>query len=102
MHVAAELLVKARRELGLRQADLARLAGIPRSVLNAYERGHRQPGTDSLAVILAAVGFELRLAPRIDVDRNARRLSEVLDLAEALPWRPRRRLLYPPFNTRVR
>ncbi|HEX9695232.1 MAG TPA: helix-turn-helix transcriptional regulator [Actinomycetota bacterium] len=77
MGVSAELLREARRRAGLRQAGLARRAGIPRSVLNAYERGTRQPGADSLAAILAAAGFELRLAPRIDPARNARILAEV-------------------------
>jgi len=99
---ASRLLSEARRAAGLTQAALARKAGVPRSVLNAYERGNRQPGADALASILAAAGFELRLAPRIDHDRNARVLAEVLDLAERLPWRPRRRLAFPPLRRRAR
>lgn len=98
---ASKLLTQARHAAGLTQAGLARKAGIPRSVLNAYEHGNRQPGADSLARILAVAGFDLRLAPRIDAERNARILSEVLDLAERLPYRPRRTLPYPPFNKRV-
>jgi transcriptional regulator with XRE-family HTH domain len=98
---AAELLVEARRNTRLTQAELARRAGIPRSVLNAYERGKRQPGADALASILRVAGFELRLAPRIDYARNARVLAEVLDLAERLPWRPRRTLSFPPFAGRA-
>ncbi|MFA5891172.1 MAG: helix-turn-helix transcriptional regulator [Actinomycetota bacterium] len=101
MSVASGLLADARARAGLSQAALARKAGIPRSVLNAYERGNRQPGADALAAILAAAGFELRLAPRIDLERNARVLSEVLDLAERLPWRPRRTLSFPPFHREV-
>lgn len=101
MGTAARLLVEARRAVGLGQAALARKAGVPRSVLNAYERGNRQPGADAFASILAAAGFELRLAPRIDRERNARTLAEVLDLAERLPWRPRRTLSFPPFHRRV-
>lgn len=93
--------MEARRTSGLTQAALARKAGIPRSVLNAYERGNRQPGADALASILAAAGFELTLTPRIDAERNARVLAEVLDLAERLPWRPRRTLTFPPFKRRV-
>lgn len=99
---ASRLLVEARRATGLSQAALARKARIPRSVLNAYERGNRQPGADALASILSAAGFELRLGPRIDLERNARALAEVLDLAERLPWRPRRTLPFPPFHRRVR
>lgn len=70
-------------------------------MLNAYERGHRQPGADALASILAAAGWELRLVPRVDPQRNAAVLSEVLELAERLPWRPRRTLAFPPFRSRV-
>lgn len=101
MGTASDLLVRARTAAGLTQASLARKAGIPRSVLNAYERGNRQPGADALVAVLAAAGFELRLAPRIDRERNARVLAEVLDLAERLPWRPRRTLRFPPFRRRV-
>lgn len=99
--IATELLLQARRAAKLTQAGLARKARIPRSVLNAYERGHRQPGADTLASILGAAGFELRLGPRIEYARNARVLADVLDLAERLPWRPRKTLAYPPFNHRA-
>ena len=98
---SSDLLVEAREAAGLSQAALARRAGIPRSVLNAYERGKRQPGADALLSILRAAGFDVRLAPRIDAEVNARRLAQVLDLAERLPWRPRRKLDYPPFRERA-
>ena len=98
---ASDLLLEARRATGLTQAALARKAGIPRSVLNAYERGNRQPGADALAAIVRAAGFDLRLVPRVDPERNARILREVLDLAERLPWRPRRTLHYPPLRRRI-
>ena len=101
MGVAAELLMRARREAGLSQAALARRARIPRSVLNVYEHGNREPGADMFTAILAAAGFDLKLTPRIDRERNARVLAEVLDLAERLPWRPRRTLSFQPFQKRV-
>lgn len=101
MGKASRLLVEARRAAGLSQAALARKAHIPRSVLNAYERGKRQPGADALAAILEAAGFELRVVPLVDRERNARVLAEVLDLAERLPWRPRRTLEYPPLRRRL-
>lgn len=44
---------------------------------------------------------QLRLISRPDDERSARVLAEVLDLAERLPWRPRRKLAYPPFNRRL-
>jgi uncharacterized protein len=98
------LIAEARHRSGLSQAELARRAGLPRSVLNAYERGRRQPGADVLVRIVRAAGLDLRLddAPRtLDDERAARILSQVLDLAEALPSR-RRRTMFPPFLTRAR
>jgi transcriptional regulator with XRE-family HTH domain len=86
------------RSSGLRQAELARRAGLPRSVLNAYIHGSRRPRTDVLMRIVAAAGLELRLGPRkppVDAEEAGRRLVQVLDLAEALPFRPREELEFP-------
>ena len=75
---------------------------MPRSVVNAYERGHREPGADALAKLLRAAGLELRLGrrPVVDAQRAGRLLAQVLDLAEALPARRRGELRYPPFRRR--
>lgn len=103
--IAPDLLREARRRAGLSQAELARRAGIPRSVLSVYESGRRRPSSDALARILAAAGFDLRLSPavrRVDAERAGRILEQVLDLAEALPWRRRGRLRYPPIASRIR
>ncbi len=59
--VAGELIRDIRRRSGLRQAELARRAGLPRSVVSAYEHGRRQPGVDALARLAAAAGMELRV-----------------------------------------
>lgn len=91
----------ARIDAGLSQAKLARRAGIPRSVLNAYERGSRQPGANTLAFILAAAGFRLEARPMIDLDRNGEILEQVIELAESLPFKPKRRLAFPPFRERI-
>lgn len=101
---AARLLIEARRKAGISQAELARRAGLPRSVVNVYERNRRQPGTDVLARLLAAAGFELRIVPasrRVDDERAGRLLAQVLDLAEVLPARRRGRLAYPLFVRRA-
>src|SRR5664279_4597535 len=99
------LLVKEIRDRsGLSQAELARRAGLPRSVVNAYLRGHREPGADSLARLAAAGGFELELArrqPPVDATRASRILVQVLELAEALPFRPRPELAYPQLSERI-
>ncbi|MBA3653586.1 MAG: helix-turn-helix domain-containing protein [Actinobacteria bacterium] len=89
---APELIVAARLSAGISQAELARRTGLPRSVLNAYERGRRDPGSETLAAVLAGAGRELRAAPavrRLDAERAARILEQVIQLAEALPYRPR-------------
>ncbi|MBW8059102.1 MAG: helix-turn-helix transcriptional regulator [Solirubrobacterales bacterium] len=86
------------RRSGLSQAELARRAGLPRSVLNVYVRGRRRPRADVLMRIAAAAGMELRLArrtPPVDAEQAGRRLAQVLELAEALPFRPRENLGYP-------
>jgi transcriptional regulator with XRE-family HTH domain len=94
---ASELIRDIRRRSGLRQAELARRAGLPRSVVSAYEGGHRQPGVDALARLAAAGGFELKLGRAVPVDpvRAGRILSQVLDLAESLPAGRRGPLEYP-------
>jgi transcriptional regulator with XRE-family HTH domain len=97
--VAGELIREIRHESGLRQAELARRAALPRSVLSAYEHGRRQPGVDALARLAAAAGLELRIGPSsaaVDPIRAGRILAQVLDLAEALPGRRRGELEYPP------
>lgn len=89
---------------GYSQAELARRAGMPRSVVNAYVRGKREPGANALARLASAGGLELRLAqrrPPVDVERASRILVQVLELAEALPFRPRPELAYPHLPDRV-
>jgi transcriptional regulator with XRE-family HTH domain len=92
------LLEEIRRRSGLSQAELARRAGMPRSVINTYLKGRREAGADALSRIAAAGGLELKLAPRsapVDPRRAGRRLAQVLELAEALPFRRSRKLRYP-------
>jgi transcriptional regulator with XRE-family HTH domain len=99
--MAGEILGRS----GLSQAELARRAGLSRSVVNAYVRGNREPGADALARLAAAAGFELQLGlrkPPVDVDRASDILVQVLELAEALPFRPRPELRYPHLPDRVR
>lgn len=96
--VAPQLIGEIRGRSGLRPAELARRAGLTRSVVSAYEHGRRQPGVDALVKLARAGGLELRLAssaPPVDPARAARILEQVLDLAEALPARKRGPLAYP-------
>ncbi len=93
------------RRSGLSQAELARRVGIPRSVMNVYLRGKREPGADTLLRIAAAGGFQVELSerrPPVDVDDAGRVLIQVLELAEALPFRPRAEVETPPLRERLR
>lgn len=100
MSVVGEILAGS----GLTQAELARRAGMPRSVVNAYIHGKREPGADALAKLAAAGGFDLTLTPRkppVDAKRAGRILVQVLELAEALPYRPKPELGYPRLSDRI-
>jgi transcriptional regulator with XRE-family HTH domain len=101
---AASLVQMALDQSGLSQAELARRAGISRSVLNAYLKGHREPGADALLRIVSAAGGKLELRqhkPPVDPVRAGRILNQVLGLAEALPYRPRAEMAYPPLKDRL-
>ncbi|MCU0278893.1 MAG: helix-turn-helix transcriptional regulator [Candidatus Nanopelagicales bacterium] len=95
---ASALISRSRRERGYSQAELARRSGIPRTAINAYERGQRTPTARTLARLVEACGLRLEVAdrPGIDEQANARTLEQVLDLAQMLPVRPRKRLNFPP------
>lgn len=82
---AGSELRRRRLDAGLTQARVARRAGIPASVLSAYETGTRQPGADAYLDLLDVIA-ELRAERRV-----ARQLEQVLALADALPHRGRDR-----------
>ncbi|HEV3451200.1 MAG TPA: helix-turn-helix transcriptional regulator [Acidimicrobiia bacterium] len=102
---AGELVRSVRRRRGLTQAELARRAGTSQPVVSAYERGRRDPTLGTLQRLVEAGGERLRVgaevvadgpAPAGSVDEHARRLVDVLLLAEAIPARPRPRVLRAP------
>lgn len=98
-NLAGDLIGRIRRATGFTQTELARRSGVDRSALSAYEHGRRQPSVAALARIAAAAGMELDLAPSRNAaaeEHAGRVLAQVLELAEALPYRPRDELLYPP------
>jgi transcriptional regulator with XRE-family HTH domain len=55
----ASLLRKVRRELGLRQVDVARLLGEPQSFVSKYESGERRLDLPELEQICKAMGVAL-------------------------------------------
>jgi transcriptional regulator with XRE-family HTH domain len=97
--LAATLLAEIGRKSGLSQAELARRAGVDRSVLSAYAHCRRQPSVAALGRIAGGAGLELELAPATGDTASAHAgeiLARVLDLACAMPYRPRPELEYPP------
>jgi len=101
----AALIKAVRRRQGLTQADLARRAGTSQPVISAYEHGRRDPTYSTLRKIVEASGEQLHLdaavrptdlAPPTDVHEHARRLLDVLSLADAIPTRRRSHALVAP------
>jgi uncharacterized protein len=101
----AELIRTVRRRRGLTQATLARAAGTSQPVISAYEAGRRDPTHGTLRKLVAAAGEELALTagptgsdlpPPVDPADHARRLLDVLSLADAFPVRRRAAVLSAP------
>jgi hypothetical protein len=73
--------------------------------VSAYEHGHRDPGFETLRKLVEAGGERLQLdawprqpdlPPAVDLREHARRLLDVLSLADAIPARRRSRVLKAP------
>jgi transcriptional regulator with XRE-family HTH domain len=87
--IDGDVLLMLRRRTGRTQADVAAATGIPASVISAYERGRRQPSLANASRIIDALGYSVKFDFVLDPVEQARRLHDVLELAEALPYRPR-------------
>ena len=59
-----QLVVDARRGLGLRQAELADLAGVSERFVRELESGKTSVRLDKVLPVLAVLGLELRVQPR--------------------------------------
>jgi transcriptional regulator with XRE-family HTH domain len=97
--LAGQLIRQIRQESGLKQVELARRSGIQSSVLSAYEHGERQPSVAALARIAGAAGLEVRIGQSLDkmeMLRAGEILAKVIELAEQMPYKPRKDLAYPP------
>jgi transcriptional regulator with XRE-family HTH domain len=57
--ISGDLLREARRRAGLSQAELARRAGKPTSVIGRWERGEVRPSLETLRELIGACGLEL-------------------------------------------
>lgn len=94
-----------RRRRGLTQAALARRAGTSQPVVSAYEHGRRDPTFGTLRRLVEAGGERLVIGahltsdgppPAADLAEHARRLVDVLLLADAIPTRRRSPVLHAP------
>jgi len=94
---AASLLRSARTRAGLTQRALAAAAFTSQAAVAAIESGRKQPSVQTLDRLLRAAGTELVAADPAQAAllRRARRLEDVLQLAEALPFRRARELSFP-------
>jgi uncharacterized protein len=102
---AAMIIQTVRHRQGLTQAELARRAGTSQPVISAYEHGRRDPTCQTLRKLVEAGGERLHIEavrpesdqpPPADVLEHARRLIEVLTLADAIPVRRRASVLTAP------
>jgi transcriptional regulator with XRE-family HTH domain len=59
--VSSALLQLARLKAGMSQRELAERAGVPVTMISAYERDLRQPTLATLLRLLRAAGFDLRM-----------------------------------------
>jgi len=59
--VSARLLRKARTQAGLSQAELARRAAVPQSVISEYEASKREPSLPTLSKLISATGHRVTL-----------------------------------------
>src|SRR5262245_27129623 len=84
------LLREARVRAGLTQRELARRAGTAQSVVARIEQGRADPSTATLAGLLAAAGFEMRVELSLLPVADTHMLD---DVARILAMTPEQRLL---------
>lgn len=76
-HNFAQRLIKSRQIRGLKQADLARSAGIPPSAISHFEAGERKPSFETLRRLAEALG--------VTIDFLLGRIDQTQGLADADP-----------------
>ena len=60
-----ELFLRARRDAGLTQSEVARRARTSRPTLSAYERGRKSPTLETARRLLHATGHDLEAVPDV-------------------------------------
>jgi transcriptional regulator with XRE-family HTH domain len=72
---SADLLIAARKQSGLTQAQMARIAKTTQSAIAAYEAGRREPTVPVLQRMLEATGHNLVIA--FEADENIYRIADL-------------------------
>ncbi|MFM8723462.1 MAG: helix-turn-helix domain-containing protein [Acidimicrobiaceae bacterium] len=72
---SADLLIAARKQSGLTQAQMARIAKTTQSAIAAYEAGRREPTVPVLQRMLEATGHNLVIA--FEADENVYRIADL-------------------------
>lgn len=85
-----QILRRARVEAGFSQTVLAQMSGTSRPTLSAYEHGRTSPTLVTAARVLAAAGFELTIAPRVEFREVAVDRGRAIVVPTALPRLPLR------------
>jgi transcriptional regulator with XRE-family HTH domain len=88
---SADLLITARRQSGLTQAKMAKIAKTTQSAIAAYEAGRREPTVPVLQRMLEATGHNLLIA--FEADENVYRIADLArDIRETPSKNSQRRL----------
>ena len=88
---SADLLITARRQSGLTQAQMAKIAKTTQSAIAAYEAGRREPTVPVLQRMLEATGHNLVIA--FEADENIYRIADLArDICETPSKNSQRRL----------
>ena len=96
------MLRTARARAGMTQRSLARRAGIPQSVLSAYENGRREPSARTFRELLRAAGADLAVTERWNSRRNGKDFELVMEMTDHLPQRHHGDLAFPSLARAVR
>ncbi|MBC7678592.1 MAG: helix-turn-helix transcriptional regulator [Pseudorhodobacter sp.] len=82
------LLEGARRDAGLSQGELARLAQTSRTTLSAYENGRTSPTLTTAARVLSACGFVLAATRQVRRGLLRGRAAWPTHAAASRAWSP--------------
>lgn len=72
---SAERLNQLMNDLGIKQADLAKATGLPKSAISMYLSGQRQPRQDKLTIIAQTYHVDEAWLMGYDVPKNGKEIS---------------------------